>query len=40
MASRPSTGFWLVFAAAVTVLALAPLGLPEFWRKFLTEILI
>ena len=40
MASRPNTGFWIVFVAAVTVLALAPLALPEFWRRFLTEILI
>jgi branched-chain amino acid transport system permease protein len=40
MASPPNTRFWIVFLAVVAALALAPLGLPEFWRKFLTEILI
>jgi branched-chain amino acid transport system permease protein len=33
-------GFWLWFAAVVALLAAAPLVLPEFWRRFLTEILI
>jgi branched-chain amino acid transport system permease protein len=40
MIPRTSTGFWISFVVVVTALALAPLGLPEFWRKFLTEILI
>jgi branched-chain amino acid transport system permease protein len=40
MASRTNTRFWIVFLVVVAALALAPLGLPEFWRKFLTEILI
>jgi len=40
MASQTNRGFWIVFLAVVAALALAPLGLPEFWRKFLTEILI
>jgi branched-chain amino acid transport system permease protein len=33
-------GFWLCFAVVVALLAVAPLVLPEFWRRFLTEILI
>lgn len=33
-------GFWLCFCAIVALLAVAPLVLPEFWRRFLTEILI
>ena len=33
-------GFWLCFATVVALLAVAPLVLPEFWRRFLTEILI
>ena len=40
MASETNRRFWIVFLAAVAALALVPLGLPEFWRKFLTEILI
>ena len=40
MTSRTTTGFWLGFVGVVAVLAIAPLGLPEFWRRFLTEILI
>jgi len=40
MTSQANRGFWIVFLAVVAVLAVAPLGLPEFWRKFLTEILI
>jgi branched-chain amino acid transport system permease protein len=40
MASRTAPGFWLGFVAIVAVLAIVPLGLPEFWRRFLTEILI
>jgi len=40
MTERSNTGFWLGFVVIVAVLAIAPLGLPEFWRRFLTEILI
>jgi branched-chain amino acid transport system permease protein len=40
IASRTTRGFWLGFVGIVAVLAIAPLGLPEFWRRFLTEILI
>ncbi len=40
MTPRTSTGFWLSFVVIVTALTVAPLGLPEFWRRFLTEILI
>ena len=32
--------FWAGFAAVVALLAVAPLVLPEFWRRFLTEVLI
>ncbi|MGH7365351.1 MAG: branched-chain amino acid ABC transporter permease [Candidatus Rokuibacteriota bacterium] len=37
---RTDTRFWIVFAVVVTALAVVPFGLPEFWRRFLTEILI
>ncbi len=40
MASPTNRRFWIVFLAVAAALALVPLGLPEFWRKFLTEILI
>ena len=40
MTSRTAPGFWLGFVGIVAVLAIVPLGLPEFWRRFLTEILI
>ena len=40
MGANPSGRFWIVFLAVVAALAVVPLGLPEFWRKFLTEILI
>src|SRR5262249_56455817 len=32
--------FWIGFAIVVALLAIAPLVLPEFWRRFSTEILI
>jgi branched-chain amino acid transport system permease protein len=32
--------YWTGFAVILTLLIVAPLVLPEFWRKFLTEILI
>jgi branched-chain amino acid transport system permease protein len=39
-AGSSAKGFWLCFAVVVALLAVAPLVLPEFWRRFLTEILI
>jgi branched-chain amino acid transport system permease protein len=38
--SRRSTGYWIVFAAIVAALAVAPLVLPPFWQRFVTEILV
>ena len=32
--------FWIGFCVVIAVLAAAPLVLPEFWRRFLTEVLI
>jgi branched-chain amino acid transport system permease protein len=32
--------FWIGFCAVMAILIAAPLVLPEFWRRFLTEILI
>src|SRR5262249_18349002 len=32
--------YWIGFAVALGLLAIAPLVLPEFWRRFLTEILV
>ena len=32
--------FWIGFAVVMAILIVAPLILPEFWRRFLTEILI
>jgi branched-chain amino acid transport system permease protein len=32
--------FWLGFCAVMAILIIAPYVLPEFWRRFLTEILI
>jgi branched-chain amino acid transport system permease protein len=39
---RPSRAvvYWTGFAVIVALLIIAPLVLPEFWRRFLTEILI
>src|SRR3954467_8512029 len=37
---RHSTLFWIGFCVIVALLAAAPTVLPEFWRRFLTEILI
>jgi branched-chain amino acid transport system permease protein len=37
---RPLAGYWIGFGVVVGLLALAPLVLPEFWRRFVTEILI
>src|SRR5213596_2574280 len=33
-------GYWIGFAVVLAVLVVAPLVLPEFWRRFVTEILI
>ena len=39
--ARPSAqGYWIGFAVVLAALVLAPLVLPEFWRRFVTEILI
>jgi branched-chain amino acid transport system permease protein len=40
MTARDKYVFWGVFCAVMALLAVAPLVLPEFWRRFLTEILI
>jgi len=37
---RSATGYWVGFAVVLAALAVAPLVLPEFWRRFVTEILI
>ncbi len=37
---RHLTIYWIGFAVILAILAVAPLVLPEFWRRFLTEILI
>ena len=42
-AARPrprSAGYWTTFAAVVGLLLVAPLALPPFWQRFVTEILI
>jgi branched-chain amino acid transport system permease protein len=36
----PSPGYWIGFAAILVMLTASPLVLPEFWRRFVTEILI
>jgi branched-chain amino acid transport system permease protein len=40
MRKRHAVVYWTGFAVIVVLLAIAPLVLPEFWRRFLTEILI
>ncbi len=40
MRSRPAVTYWAGFALILTLLIVAPLVLPEFWRRFVTEILI
>jgi branched-chain amino acid transport system permease protein len=40
MTSRASTGYWTGFALILALLVAAPLVLPEFWQRFVTEILI
>ena len=39
-ASARTTGYWIGFAVVLALLFVAPLVLPEFWRRFTTEILI
>jgi branched-chain amino acid transport system permease protein len=40
MRLRHATIYWMGFSAIVVLLIIAPLVLPEFWRRFVTEILI
>jgi branched-chain amino acid transport system permease protein len=38
--ARPATGYWIGFGIVLALLAVAPLVLPPFWQRFVTEILI
>jgi branched-chain amino acid transport system permease protein len=40
MTARRITFYWIGFGVVLALLIVAPLVLPEFWRRFLTEILI
>src|ERR1041385_5275911 len=40
MSRKHPVAFWIVFATAIALLIIAPLVLPEFWRRFVTEVLI
>jgi branched-chain amino acid transport system permease protein len=40
VSDRPSAAYWTGFTIVLVLLAVAPLVLPEFWRRFVTEILI
>ena len=40
MSKRTNASFWIAFWVVMALLIVAPLVLPEFWRRFLTEILI
>jgi branched-chain amino acid transport system permease protein len=40
MKKRSRKTYWIGFGVVLVLLAMAPLVLPEFWRRFLTEILI
>ena len=40
MSKRPTLAYWTGFGVVLALLVVAPLVLPEFWRRFLTEILI
>jgi len=40
MTARSVAGYWTGFAVVLALLVAAPLVLPEFWRRFVTEILI
>jgi branched-chain amino acid transport system permease protein len=37
---RTAVGYWIGFAIVLALLIIAPLVLPEFWRRFATEILV
>ena len=39
-APLPQAGYWIGFTVVLALLIVAPLVLPEFWRRFATEILI
>src|SRR5499433_4179435 len=39
-ARTDNRGYWIGFAVVMALLIVAPLVLPEFWRRFTTEILI
>ena len=39
-APRVAVGYWTGFGIVMALLVVAPLVLPEFWRRFVTEILI
>jgi branched-chain amino acid transport system permease protein len=40
MTKRSNKTYWIGFSVVIALLIVAPLVLPEFWRRFLTEILI
>lgn len=40
MSKRSTTVFWTGFCVILALMIMAPLVLPEFWRRFVTEILI
>ncbi|HXJ79547.1 MAG TPA: branched-chain amino acid ABC transporter permease [Candidatus Methylomirabilis sp.] len=40
MTRRPDVAYWTGFVVVLALLFAAPLVLPEFWRRFVTEILI
>ncbi|HKC43606.1 MAG TPA: branched-chain amino acid ABC transporter permease [Burkholderiales bacterium] len=40
MTQRATIAYWTGFCVVLALLIVAPLVLPEFWRRFLTEILI
>ena len=40
MSRRAPVAFWTGFGIVLALLIVAPLVLPEFWRRFVTEILI
>ena len=40
MTRSASTGYWIGFAVVLAALAAAPLVLPPFWQRFVTEILV
>ena len=40
MKMQRTTVYWTGFCIIIALLIVAPLVLPEFWRRFVTEILI